>query len=133
MVLRKLSIFGFKSFADKTEIQFGEGVTAVIGPNGCGKSNVIDAVRWVFGEQKASSLRSASMQDVIFSGTQKRQPLNMAEVTITIENSKHILPTEYSDVAITRRIFRSGEIHYTSNDQKSQNCFSCHLKSLHSA
>ena len=92
MVLRKLSIFGFKSFADKTEVEFGEGVTAVIGPNGCGKSNVIDAIRWVFGEQKPSALSSASMQDVIFSGAQKRQALNMAEVTFTIENTKKILP-----------------------------------------
>jgi chromosome segregation protein len=125
MVLRKLSIFGFKSFADKTEIHFGEGMTAVIGPNGCGKSNVIDAIRWVFGEQKASTLRSANMQDVIFSGTQKRQPLNLAEVTITIENSKHILPTEYSDVAITRRIFRSGDSEYCINRVP------CRLRDIH--
>ena len=81
MILRKLSIYGFKSFADKIELEFGEGMTAVIGPNGCGKSNVVDAIRWVFGEQKASLLRSSNMADVIFSGTQSRQPLNVAEVT----------------------------------------------------
>jgi len=115
MILRKLSIFGFKSFADKTELDFGEGMTAVIGPNGCGKSNVVDAIRWVFGEQKASILRSANMQEVIFSGTQKRAPLNMAEVTLVIENDKGILPVEYSEVAITRRIYRSGESEYRLN------------------
>jgi len=115
MILRKLSIFGFKSFADKTELDFGEGMTAVIGPNGCGKSNVVDAIRWVFGEQKASMLRSANMQEVIFSGTQKRAPLNMAEVTLVIENNKGILPVEYSEVAITRRIYRSGESEYRLN------------------
>jgi chromosome segregation protein len=115
MILRKLSIFGFKSFADKTELSFGEGMTAVIGPNGCGKSNVVDAIRWVFGEQRASMLRSANMQEVIFSGTQKRQPLNMAEVTLVIENHKKILPVEYSEVAITRRIYRSGESEYRLN------------------
>ncbi|MDR2694393.1 MAG: chromosome segregation protein SMC [Chitinispirillales bacterium] len=115
MILRKLSIFGFKSFADKTELDFGEGMTAVIGPNGCGKSNVVDAIRWVFGEQKASALRSANMQEVIFSGTQRRAPLNMAEVTLVIENDKGILPVEYSEVAITRRIYRSGESEYRLN------------------
>jgi len=115
MILRKLSLFGFKSFADRTEIQLGDGLTAVIGPNGCGKSNVVDAIRWVFGEQKPTMLRSSSMQDVIFSGTQKRQPLNMAEVTLTIENSQGILPVEYSDVAITRRFHRSGEGEYLIN------------------
>jgi chromosome segregation protein len=125
MVLRKLSIFGFKSFADKTELHFGEGVTAVIGPNGCGKSNVIDAIRWVFGEQKASALRSANMQDVIFSGTQKRQPLNIAEVTITIENTKALLPTEFSEVAITRRIFRNGDSEYLINKVP------CRLRDIH--
>lgn len=115
MVLRKLTIYGFKSFADKTEIRFGDGMTAVIGPNGCGKSNVVDAVRWVFGEQKASALRSTSMQDVIFSGTQKRQPLNVAEVTLVIENTRGILPLEYREVAVTRRAYRSGDSEYLLN------------------
>ena len=125
MVLRKLSIYGFKSFADKTELQFGEGMTAVIGPNGCGKSNVVDAIRWVFGEQKASMLRSSSMHDVIFSGTQHRQPLNMAEVTLTIENNKKILPVEYNEISITRRIYRSGESEYRLNKVP------CRLRDIH--
>lgn len=125
MILRKLSIYGFKSFADKIELEFGEGMTAVIGPNGCGKSNVVDAIRWVFGEQKASMLRSSNMADVIFSGTQSRQPLNVAEVTLTIENNKKILPVEYRDVAITRRIYRSGESEYMIN--KTQ----CRLRDIH--
>jgi chromosome segregation protein len=125
MVLRKLSIFGFKSFADKTDVEFGEGVTAVIGPNGCGKSNVIDAVRWVFGEQRPTALRSANMQDVIFSGAQKRSALNMAEVTLTIENTKKLLPTDYHDVAITRRIYRSGESEYLINKVP------CRLRDIH--
>lgn len=115
MILRKLSIYGFKSFADRIELEFGEGMTAVIGPNGCGKSNVVDAIRWVFGEQKASLLRSSNMADVIFSGTQSRQPLNVAEATLTIENNKKILPVEYRDVSITRRIYRSGESEYLIN------------------
>ncbi|MDR3013764.1 MAG: chromosome segregation protein SMC [Chitinispirillales bacterium] len=115
MILSKLSIYGFKSFADKTELEFGEGMTAVIGPNGCGKSNVVDAIRWVFGEQKASALRSTNMQEVIFSGTQKRAPLNMAEVTLVIENTKGILPVEYREVSIARRIYRSGESEYRLN------------------
>lgn len=125
MILRKLSIFGFKSFADKTEIQFGTGMTAVVGPNGCGKSNVVDAIRWVFGEQKASMLRSANMNDVIFSGTQKRQPLNMAEVTLMIENNKGVLPVEYREISITRRIYRSGESEYRLNKVP------CRLRDIH--
>lgn len=125
MILQKLSIFGFKSFADKTEIQFGTGMTAVVGPNGCGKSNVVDAIRWVFGEQKASMLRSANMNDVIFSGTQKRQPLNMAEVTLVIENNKGILPVEYREISITRRIYRSGESEYRINKVP------CRLRDIH--
>jgi len=125
MILRKLSIFGFKSFADKTELRFGDGMTAVVGPNGCGKTNVVDAIRWVFGEQKTSVLRSAHMQDVIFSGSEKRQPLNMAEVTLAISNTKGILPIEYNEVAITRRIFRSGDSEYLINRTV------CRLKDIH--
>lgn len=125
MILRKISIFGFKSFAEKTELEFGEGMTAVIGPNGCGKSNIVDAIRWVLGEQKVTLLRSVAMQDVIFSGTQSRQPLNLAEVTLTIENTKGILPTEYNEVAISRRIFRSGESEYRINKVP------CRLRDIH--
>jgi chromosome segregation protein len=125
MILRKLAIFGFKSFAEKTELDFGSGMTAVIGPNGCGKSNVVDAIRWVLGEQKVTLLRSANMQDVIFSGTQQRQPLNMAEVVLTIENTKGILPVEYSEVAISRRIFRNGESEYRINKVP------CRLRDIH--
>ncbi|MFP4162391.1 MAG: chromosome segregation protein SMC [Chitinispirillaceae bacterium] len=125
MILRKLSIYGFKSFADKTELRFGEGMTAVIGPNGCGKSNVVDAIRWVFGEQKASALRSASMQEVIFSGTQRRQPLNMAEVSLTIENNQKVLPVEYNEVSISRRVYRSGESEYRINKVP------CRLRDIH--
>ncbi|MGD9201199.1 MAG: AAA family ATPase, partial [Chitinispirillia bacterium] len=125
MVLRKLNIFGFKSFANKTELSFGEGITAVIGPNGCGKSNVVDAIRWVLGEQKTSVLRSSNMQDVIFSGSEKYHPLNMAEVTLTIANNRGILPIEYNEIAITRRIFRSGESEYLINKTPSR------LKDIH--
>lgn len=125
MILRKLSIFGFKSFAEKTELEFGEGMTAVVGPNGCGKSNVVDAIRWVLGEQKVTLLRSATMQDVIFSGTQARQPLNIAEVVLTIENNKGILPVEYSEVAISRRMFRNGESEYSINRVP------CRLRDIH--
>ena len=125
MILRKISIFGFKSFAEKAELEFGEGITAVVGPNGCGKSNVVDAIRWVLGEQKLTLLRSATMQDVIFSGTQSRQPLNMAEVILTIENTGGILPTEYSEVAVSRRIFRNGESEYRINRVP------CRLRDIH--
>ena len=92
MYLKALKLHGFKSFADPTTLRFEPGVTAVVGPNGCGKSNIADGIRWVLGEQKVTLLRSATMQDVIFSGTQQRQPLNMAEVTLVIENNKGILP-----------------------------------------
>ncbi len=124
MILKKLTIYGFKSFAEKTELHFGEGITAIVGPNGCGKSNVVDAIRWVFGEQKTSNLRSNSMQDVIFSGSEKRQPLNLGEVTLTIGNNKGLLPLEYSEVAITRRIYRSGESEYLINRTQ------CRLKDI---
>ena len=115
MYLSKLEIFGFKSFAQKVNLTFDEGLTAIVGPNGCGKTNVVDAIRWALGEQRPTTLRSDKMEDVIFNGTKSRKPLNVAEVSITIENTKGILPTEYSEVTITRRVFRSGESEYYLN------------------
>lgn len=99
----------------KTELTFTDGITAIVGPNGCGKSNIVDAIRWVLGEQKSSALRADSMDQVIFNGSRTRKPLGMAEVSLTIENNKQILPTEYSQVVITRRLFRSGESQYLLN------------------
>jgi len=115
LYLSKLEIFGFKSFAQKTTIGFSEGVTSIVGPNGCGKTNIVDAIRWCLGEQKSSALRSDKMENVIFNGTTNRKPMGMAEVSLTIENTKGILPTEYTDITITRRIFRSGESEYLLN------------------
>lgn len=115
MYLSRLEIFGFKSFAHKVELKFNGGITVIVGPNGCGKTNIVDAIRWVLGEQRASILRSDKMEDVIFNGTKNRKPLGMAEVSITIENTRGILPMEYSEVTITRRIFRSGESEYLLN------------------
>lgn len=115
MQLARLEIKGFKSFADKVIINFDEGITGIVGPNGCGKSNIVDAIRWVLGEQKTSALRSEKMENVIFNGTSGRSPLQMAEVSLTINNTKNILPTEYSQVTITRRLYRSGESEYLLN------------------
>lgn len=115
MYLSKLEMVGFKSFAQKTELTFTDGVTSIVGPNGCGKSNIVDAIRWVLGEQKSSTLRADSMDQVIFNGSKTRKPLGMAEVSLTIENNRQILPTEYSQVVITRRLFRSGESQYLLN------------------
>ncbi len=115
MYLSRLEILGFKSFANKTALRFDAGITAIVGPNGCGKTNVVDAIRWVLGEQKVSTLRSDKMEDVIFNGTRNRKPLGMSEVSLTIENTKGILPTEYSEVTISRRLFRSGESEYLIN------------------
>ncbi len=115
MYLSKLEILGFKSFAQKTQINFNQGITSIVGPNGCGKTNVVDALRWCLGEQKSGVLRSDKMENVIFNGTATRKPMGMAEVSLTIENNKGILPTEYTDVTITRRIFRSGESEYLLN------------------
>ncbi len=115
MYLSKLEIFGFKSFAQKTNVSFSEGVTSIVGPNGCGKTNIVDAIRWCLGEQRSSALRSDKMENVIFNGTSNRKPMGMAEVSLTIENTKGILPTEYTDITITRRIFRSGESEYLLN------------------
>ncbi|MEO6940275.1 MAG: chromosome segregation protein SMC [Candidatus Kapaibacterium sp.] len=124
MYLSKLEIIGFKSFAQKTLLKFDAGMTSIVGPNGCGKTNVVDAIRWALGEQKAGTLRSDVMENVIFNGTRTRKPLGMAEVSLTIENTKGILPTEYSEVTITRRLFRSGESEYLLN--KTQ----CRLKDI---
>jgi len=115
LYLSKLEIFGFKSFAQKTPINFHQGVTSIVGPNGCGKTNIVDAIRWCLGEQRTSTLRSDKMENVIFNGTSTRKPMGMAEVSLTIENTKGILPIEYTDVTITRRIFRSGESEYLLN------------------
>lgn len=117
MHLKKLDIFGFKSFAHKISLEFGPGITCVVGPNGCGKTNVADAIRWVLGEQSASELRGSSMADVIFNGTKKRRRLGMAEVSLTIDNSEGYLPTDYAEVAIGRRVFRSGESEYSINKE----------------
>lgn len=115
MQLAKLEIKGFKSFADKVVINFDEGITGIVGPNGCGKSNVVDSIRWVLGEQKTSALRSEKMENVIFNGTSQRGAQQMAEVSLTINNTKNILPTEYSQITITRRLYRSGESEYLLN------------------
>jgi chromosome segregation protein len=115
MQLAKLEIKGFKSFADKIVINFDEGITGIVGPNGCGKSNVVDSIRWVLGEQKTSALRSENMENVIFNGTSQRSAQQMAEVSLTINNTKNILPTEYSQITITRRLYRTGESEYLLN------------------
>jgi len=113
--LKKIEILGFKSFADKTSLEFHEGITAVVGPNGCGKSNISDAFRWVLGEQSAKSMRGSKMHDIIFAGTAKRKPLNFAEVTLTLTDIDGMLPTEYEEVSVTRRVHRSGESDYLLN------------------
>ena len=124
MFLKSLEIRGFKSFADKTELKFKKGVTAVVGPNGSGKSNISDAVRWVLGEQSVKVLRGGKMEDVIFSGTQFRKAVGLAQVSLTLDNSDEKLATEYNEVTISRRIFRSGESEYLINNSK------CRLKDV---
>ncbi len=125
MLLKRLELQGFKSFADKTVLDFSGGVTAVVGPNGSGKSNISDALRWVMGEMSAKSLRGSNMQDVIFSGTEKRRRVNYAEVSMTLDNSSKIFPVDFEEVVVTRRVYRSGESVYQINRA------ACRLKDIH--
>jgi len=125
MYLKTLEIHGFKSFADKTVFEFAQGVTGIVGPNGCGKSNVVDAIRWVLGETSAKALRGGEMADVIFNGTEKRKPLGMAEVTLTMADCEGPLKVDFNEVAITRRVFRDGRSEYRINNTL------CRLKDIH--
>ena len=124
MFLKSVTAFGFKSFAERTALEFGAGITAVVGPNGSGKSNIADAVRWVLGEQSAKYLRGSKMEDIIFSGTSKRRPLGVAEVTLVFDNRDHMLPLDFDEVSITRRLYRSGDSDYAINKKN------CRLKDI---
>ena len=124
MYLKSIKAYGFKSFADKTEINFNENINGIVGPNGSGKSNVVDAVRWVLGEQSLKSLRGENSTDVIFSGSKSRKPLNSASVTLIFDNSVSYLPINYNEVSIKRMMYRSGENEYYLNNER------CRLKDI---
>jgi len=115
MNLKRIEMVGFKSFADYQKIEFEEGITAIVGPNGCGKSNVADAIRWVLGEQRSKELRGSNMQDVIFKGTEKRKGLSFCEVSLTFDNTNRIFNVDYNEIVITRKLYRSGESEYLIN------------------
>lgn len=125
MRLKSLEIKGFKSFADKTLLHFDEGITGVIGPNGCGKSNIIDSIRWVIGEHKISNLRSENLESLVFNGSKTRSASGLAEVSLTFENTKNLLPTEFNTVTVTRKYYKNGESEYRLNDVQ------CRLKDIH--
>ncbi|MBD1371417.1 chromosome segregation protein SMC [Hazenella sp. IB182357] len=125
MYLKRLDMSGFKSFADRTQMEFVPGITAVVGPNGSGKSNVTDGIRWVLGEQSAKSLRGSKMEDVIFAGSESRKPVGYCEVAMTFDNSEHKLPLDYTEVTVTRRVYRSGDSEYLLNKQ------TCRLRDIH--
>jgi len=125
MRLKQLEIKGFKSFADKTVVNFDEGITGIIGPNGCGKSNIIDSIRWVIGEQKISALRSENLEALVFNGSKSRSASGLAEVSLTFENTKNLLSTEFNTVTVTRRFFKNGDSEYRLNDVQ------CRLKDIH--
>ncbi|WP_367069912.1 chromosome segregation protein SMC [Bacillus velezensis] len=124
MFLKRLDVIGFKSFAERISVDFVKGVTAVVGPNGSGKSNITEAIRWVLGEQSARSLRGGKMEDIIFAGSDSRKRLNLAEVTLTLDNEDQFLPIDYHEVSVTRRVYRSGESEFLINNQQ------CRLKDI---
>ena len=124
MSFNRIELYGFKSFADKTKIEFEDGITAIVGPNGCGKSNVADAIRWVLGEQRTKLLRGNSMQDVIFAGTTERKSLSYTEVSLVFDNTERIFDVDYEEVIISRKLYRSGESEYSINKN------TCRLKDV---
>ena len=124
MRLKSLEIKGFKSFADKTVVNFDENITGIVGPNGCGKSNIVDSIRWVIGEQKISHLRSENLESLVFNGSKTRSASGLAEVTLTFENTRNLLPIEFNTVTISRKFYKSGESEYRLNDVQ------CRLKDI---